>query len=137
MVQPVTRGIAKQIEKQTFAVVETYGAYLRKMRARRGMTLEELCERTKVKMEYIEALENENFSVLPSEVYVRGFIKAIAQSLNIPPEPALSSYMRALTDLKPTKTVYYSLEQKLTFWQKLWRWFKKLFTGREDEQIFW
>ncbi|WP_141731536.1 helix-turn-helix domain-containing protein [Oligoflexus tunisiensis] len=49
-----------------------------------GIDQAEIQERTKISIEYIKAMENNNFQKLPSLVYVRGFLKIYLQYLGLP-----------------------------------------------------
>jgi curved DNA-binding protein CbpA len=49
-----------------------------------GIGQTEIQERTKISIEYIKAMENNDFQKLPSLVYVRGFLKIYLQYLGLP-----------------------------------------------------
>jgi len=49
-----------------------------------GITQVEIQERTKISIEYIKGMENNDFQKLPSLVYVRGFLKIYLQYLGLP-----------------------------------------------------
>jgi cytoskeleton protein RodZ len=68
------------------------GAYLRELRVKRGMSLDELSRITRVAPRYLEALEGDAFNVLPAPAFTRGFIRAYCQALGTPPEEALARY---------------------------------------------
>ena len=68
------------------------GAYLRELRARRGVSLEEVARTTRVAQRYLAALEADAFDGLPAPVFIRGFIRAYCQALGEPPEEALACY---------------------------------------------
>ena len=53
------------------------GAYLRELRVKRGLSLEELGRMTRVAGRYLEALENDAFNALPAPVFTRGFILSL------------------------------------------------------------
>jgi hypothetical protein len=59
------------------------GAHLRHFRLARGLTVQEVSEETKIRALMIECLENEDFSALPADVYVRGFVIHYAQLLEV------------------------------------------------------
>lgn len=59
------------------------GRYIREQRLRRGMTLEEVAERTKIPRASVEALEDERFEALPGPVFVKGFLRCCARALEI------------------------------------------------------
>src|SRR6058998_1197293 len=68
------------------------GTYLRDLRARRGLSLDELARLTRVASRYLEALEADAFSALPAPVFTRGYIRAYCQALHEPVEEALALY---------------------------------------------
>jgi cytoskeleton protein RodZ len=68
------------------------GAYLRDLRARRGVSLDELARTTRVAPRYLEALERDALADLPAPVFIRGFIRAYCQALGESPDEALACY---------------------------------------------
>ncbi len=68
------------------------GAYLRDLRTRRGVSLDEVARTTRVAQRYLQALENDAFEDLPAPVFIRGFIRAYCQALGEPPHEALVYY---------------------------------------------
>jgi len=74
------------------------GSLLRQAREQRGLSLTDAEEQTKIRRKYLEALENENFSILPGQVYVRGFLKTYARFLGIAAEDILARYDEAFVE---------------------------------------
>jgi cytoskeleton protein RodZ len=72
--------------------MSSLGPYLRELRQRRGLSLEELSRATRVASSCLEALETENLDVLPAPVFVKGFIRAYCQALDVTPDEALALY---------------------------------------------
>src|SRR5437867_8259170 len=68
------------------------GTYLRDLRARRGLSLDEVARLTRVASRYIEALEADAYGALPAAVFTRGYIRAYCQALHEPVEEALALY---------------------------------------------
>jgi cytoskeleton protein RodZ len=68
------------------------GAYLRELRTRRGVSLDEIARTTRVAPRYLSALESDAFDELPAPVFIRGFIRAYCQALGESPHEALSHY---------------------------------------------
>jgi cytoskeleton protein RodZ len=68
------------------------GAYLRELRTRRGVSLEEIARLTRVAPRYLEALEADASENLPAPVFIRGFIRAYCQALGESPKDALAIY---------------------------------------------
>lgn len=59
------------------------GDQLRAAREARGWTLAEAAKRTKVKIEQLDKLEKNQFDLLPSLAYARGFIRIYARELGL------------------------------------------------------
>ncbi|SRR6056297_1931411 len=59
------------------------GSYIKQEREKKNMSLEELHEETKIRQVYLEAIENGEFSTLPGEVYLKGFLRTIARELSL------------------------------------------------------
>jgi len=68
------------------------GAYLRDLRTRRGVGLDEVARTTRVAQRYLQSLEDDAFEDLPAPVFIRGFIRAYCQALGEPPHEALAYY---------------------------------------------
>ena len=59
------------------------GSSLREARTRQELDFPELEQRTKIRGKYLRALEEEQFDVLPAHTYVKGFLRAYADSLGL------------------------------------------------------
>ncbi len=57
------------------------GEYLKQMRQAKGLSVEDVASATKISVAYITALEEGDFEKLPTDIYVRGFIKSYGQLL--------------------------------------------------------
>lgn len=65
------------------------GELLRSTREAKGISLAQAEQATKIRRQYLEALEEEDFELLPGEVYVRGFLRNYARFLGLAPEEVL------------------------------------------------
>ena len=72
--------------------MSSLGPYLRELRERRGISLDEISRTTRVGRPYLEALEAGDFARLPSPVFTRGFVLAYCQALGVPADEALAHY---------------------------------------------
>jgi cytoskeleton protein RodZ len=72
--------------------MSSLGPYLRDLRERRGLSLEEMVRATRIGRAHLEALEASEFGKLPAPVFTRGFIRAYCQAVGEPPADALSRY---------------------------------------------
>jgi cytoskeleton protein RodZ len=61
-----------------------FGTFLRDERERQRVSLADIAEKTKLSISSLKLLEAGRLGDLPSEVFVRGFVKAYAQALLIP-----------------------------------------------------
>ena len=59
------------------------GNSLREARTRKELDFPELETGTKIRAKYLRALEDENFEVLPSATYVKGFLRTYAEYLGL------------------------------------------------------
>src|ERR671934_217736 len=59
------------------------GSSLREARLRQGLDLPEVEQATKIRGKYLRALEDEQFELLPSETYVKGFLRTYAEYLGL------------------------------------------------------
>jgi cytoskeleton protein RodZ len=62
---------------------ESIGHYLKKLRGQLGFTLQDISSKTKISLAYLEFLENEEFSSLPNEVFIKGFLRSYAKVLGL------------------------------------------------------
>ncbi|NMC73999.1 MAG: helix-turn-helix domain-containing protein [Geobacteraceae bacterium] len=62
---------------------QTVGSRLRLAREKKGLSLEDAARVTRISKGYLDALEEGNYSRLPSDAYARGFLRAYAQFLGI------------------------------------------------------
>jgi transcriptional regulator with XRE-family HTH domain len=62
---------------------------LQRARQARGLTLEEVERDTRISRRYLQALENEDFGLLPAPVYARGFLRTYARYLGLEPATLL------------------------------------------------
>lgn len=76
------------------AASDTLGMHLKKARLSQHKTLEEAAKTIRIHADSLEALEEDDRSKLPAEVFTRGFIKIYAQYLGLDPQEALYWYDR-------------------------------------------
>src|SRR3954466_14694577 len=80
------------------------GPTLREARMRREIDLAEAERRTKIRVRYLRALENEEWDVLPDGPYARSFIRTYATFLGLDGERLAEDFRRereALADERP------------------------------------
>jgi cytoskeleton protein RodZ len=78
--------------------VETgIGATLREARSRRKLDLAEVETAIKIRIRYLQAMENEEWDALPGDAYARGFIRTYAIHLGLDGERLADEYRRSVT----------------------------------------
>lgn len=91
----------------------TLGEELKAARESKGLTLRQIAEKTRISMSFLAALEADDYSSIPGEVFVTGFLRSYSRELGIPekdilakyrqlnPPPAEPSYSQVKTQHKP------------------------------------
>lgn len=68
------------------------GEQLRTAREERGLTLEDVYAATHIRVEYLNALEQDDRAALPDDVVARGFVRNYARYLGLDPKPLVGEY---------------------------------------------
>jgi cytoskeleton protein RodZ len=80
-----------------------FGDKLRREREMRGITLGEISESTKISKRWLQALENEEFNLLPGGVFNRGFVRSYARFLGLDEDQAVADYVAASNEQPPAE----------------------------------
>lgn len=83
---------------------EYRGAFIRRIREMRRISIEEMASITKINKSYILALEEENYEKLPAVVFVRGFITQVAKTLRLPADKVVAAYLGRFSQARPEKS---------------------------------
>ena len=70
----------------------TLGQYLRNAREARGIALRDAAQQTRIRFNYLKALEEEDFARLPGEVFVKGFLKNYGKFLHLEEFEVMKKY---------------------------------------------
>lgn len=73
---------------------EVTGEQMRAAREGWGLSVEAIARRTRIRPQYVAAIEAEDFHALPTRVFARGFVMTLARELGIDPEHAWSCFER-------------------------------------------
>jgi cytoskeleton protein RodZ len=68
------------------------GAVLHHARTLLGVSVDDLAERTSIRPHVIECLERDDMSACGGDVYARGHLRMLAQSLGVDPQPLIARY---------------------------------------------
>jgi cytoskeleton protein RodZ len=72
--------------------MESVGQKLRETREQHNFSLEQVARDTHISKQFLEALETEQFSAIPGETYIIGFLRNYAEYLSLNPEEIVSLY---------------------------------------------
>ncbi len=78
--------------------MQTLGSTIKEIRENKKLSIQDISVKTNIIAEYIEAIENDNFSILPAEVYVKGFLRNISHVLEIDSNKIISLYQNRNTE---------------------------------------
>lgn len=82
---------------------ESLGKNLKKARKKSGLSFKKIEKKTKIKIEYLEMLEENNFKDLPDDVYIRGFLRSLANLYRIDEVELINSYRRNKDSRTPSE----------------------------------
>ncbi|CDQ19676.1 helix-turn-helix domain-containing protein [Halobacillus karajensis] len=88
------------------------GARLKEARESKGLSLETLQETTKIQKRYLQAIEKNEFQVLPGKFYTRAFIREYASAVGLDPEQVMEEHKAELPTFDEENTVQYSRVQR-------------------------
>jgi len=80
--------------------MKTIGEQFAEERKNKGLSVSEVAKETKIKEEFLKAIEKGDFKSLPSSAYASGFVRNYAKFLGLPPEKSLAIYRREYDEKK-------------------------------------
>ena len=86
---------------------------LQDKRIEKGYSLEKIVKATKIKKDFLIAIENGKYHSLPSESYALGFIKNYASYLGIDKDNAAALFRREFEGIKGTLPTFKSQDKRL------------------------
>jgi cytoskeletal protein RodZ len=72
--------------------MQTIGERLEEARKRKGISIREAAEATKIRSDYLHKLESNSFDLNLPEIYIRGFLHNYAAYLKLNPDKLLTDY---------------------------------------------
>ncbi|WP_179134043.1 helix-turn-helix domain-containing protein [Halobacillus massiliensis] len=88
------------------------GARLQEAREAKQLSLEEVQERTKIQKRYLQAIEKNDFSILPGKFYTRAFIREYASAVGLDPEQVMEEHKSELPSTEEEQSITYSRVQR-------------------------
>jgi len=75
--------------------MESVGEFFRQVRETKGLTVDEVASKTRIRSDFVKALEDGNFAKLPDQVFARGFVRSYARSLGLDEEDAIHRFIQS------------------------------------------
>jgi cytoskeleton protein RodZ len=98
----------------------SFGQYLKSARLQKGIELEVISKETRIGMENLRHIESEAHELLPAVAFVKGFLRAYAQSLGVDAEDVVQRYEDSLKTEKSLAEGEAELVQlNQRFWPRL------------------
>jgi transcriptional regulator with XRE-family HTH domain len=72
--------------------MQTIGERLEEARKKKGISIREAAEATKIRGDYLSKFENNQFDINLTELYVRGFLRTYAHFLRLPADRIINDY---------------------------------------------
>ena len=79
------------------------GQKLREQRITKGLTIEEVSKKTKIRASYLLAIEKGEYQKLPASTYIIGFVRNYAKYLDLPEQEILALFRREFDEEKTFK----------------------------------
>jgi len=78
----------------------SFGGDLRRERELREVSLQEISEATKISMKFLQAIEENQFDLLPGGVFNVGFIRAYAKYIGVDDDEMVNNYLFHMQQLQ-------------------------------------
>lgn len=75
--------------------MESVGEFFRHVRETKGLTIDEVASKTRIRADFLKALEEGNFAKLPDQVFAKGFVRTYARSLGLDEEDAMHRFVQS------------------------------------------
>lgn len=75
--------------------METVGEFFKQVRETKGLTLDDVASKTRIRTDFLQALEDGNFSKLPDQVFAKGFVRTYARSLGLDEDDAMYRFTQS------------------------------------------
>ncbi len=100
--------------------MKTVGQLLKQARTRQNLSLEAVADITKIRLDYLQAIESDQFHRLPSATFVKGFIQNYAKSVGLDPAITLAVFRRDFDQNQQGKIIPRGLTNPLKTPSRFW-----------------
>jgi cytoskeletal protein RodZ len=99
--------------------MKTVGVALKETRVERGYSIHDVEQGTKIRAKFLEAIEADDFSKLPSLSYAKGFVKNYSDFLGLNSEKTLAFFRRQTNEAPKSSLLPRGMEEPLN--RSLWQ----------------
>ncbi len=75
--------------------MESIGEFFKQVREAKGLTIDDVASKTRIRNDFVKALEEGNFAKLPDQVFARGFVRSYARSLGLDEDEAIQRFTQS------------------------------------------
>lgn len=73
--------------------MDSIGEFFKQARETKGLTLDEVAFKTRIHPSFLRAIEEGNFTKLPDQVFVKGFVRSYARALGVDEDEAVRQFL--------------------------------------------
>lgn len=88
-----TSGRQPPWDKSEPVAMGSFGAWLRRQREVREISLRDIADRTKISLRYLEAMEDDRFDLLPAPIFAKGFLREYARYVGLSPDEVVNHWL--------------------------------------------
>jgi len=98
--------------------MQTIGERLEEARKKKGVSIREAAEATKIRGDYLQKFESNQFDIGLTEIYTRGFLRTYASFLKVPSDRIMNDYAALgrgdIRPRQPTREIYGRMDISVT-----------------------
>ena len=91
--------------KQPAEEEQSVGLILKNARSKRKRDLQRIADKLRIRVQYLEALENGDYKAFPGQVYAMGFLKSYADFLGLDVDALVERYKKETAFLEPAPLI--------------------------------
>ena len=95
-----------------FDIMDSPGKHLKTERELRNLSLEEVSKSTRIKEQFLRAIEEDRYDLCPSPFYVKGFLTSYGRFLGIDTRPVLLQYEKLIQPSPPADVIPQKLSRE-------------------------
>jgi cytoskeleton protein RodZ len=80
-----------------------FGASFKQSRESKGISLDQIAAETRISTRFLQAIEDEEFNLLPGGIFNRGFVRTYAEKLGLDADQAVTIYERLTAAREPAE----------------------------------